>query len=159
MPERPQDEKFVRDAFEHLPVVKAPDSIWNSIETSLDASSHIPERRAFWLRWRWALAAVAAALVAAVALYWRSSTRPRWEVTLTSGGRTSQEAVRAGDWLQTDASSTAEMRVGTIGTVDVSPRTRLRIVATRPDEHRISLQHGEIKATISAPPKLFFVDT
>jgi len=154
MPER-NDEKFVRDALDRLPVVQAPDSIWRSIDASMDA----PARPAFWLRFRWAFALAAAVLIAAVALYWRSANRPHWEVTLTSAGKTSQEAVGAGDWLQTDASSTAEIRVGTIGAVEVSPHTRLRIVTTRPDEHRISLQHGQIKATITAPPKLFFVDT
>ncbi|HEY4089756.1 MAG TPA: FecR domain-containing protein, partial [Bryobacteraceae bacterium] len=155
MPERPNDEKLVRDALDRLPVVQAPDAIWRSIHASLDT----PERRVFWPRVRWAFAVAAAVLIAGVALYWRSANRPRWEVTLTEDGKTSQEAVRAGDWLQTDASSTAEVRVGTIGTVEVSPQTRLRIVTTRPDEHRISLEHGQIKATITAPPKLFFVDT
>jgi hypothetical protein len=156
MPERPNDEKLVRDALNRLPVVEAPDSIWRSVETSFDA----PQPRLFWPRFRWAFAAATAVLVAGIALYWHSaSNRPRWEVTLTHAGKASQESVRAGDWLQTDASSTAEVRVGTIGTVEVSPRTRLRIVTTRPDEHRISLQHGQIKATISAPPRLFFVDT
>ncbi len=155
MPERPQDEKLVRDALDRLPVVQAPDSIWRSINASLD----IPERRVFWPRSRWAFAVAAAALIAGIALYWRTATRPHWEVTVMNDGKTSQEALRAGDWLQTDASSTAEVRVGTIGSVEVSPQTRLRIVTTRPDEHRISLQHGQIKATISAPPKLFFVDT
>ena len=29
----------------------------------------------------------------------------------------------------------------------------------QPDEHRLTLARGEIRATISAPPKLFFVDT
>jgi hypothetical protein len=162
MPEQqqPQDERFVRDALKRLPEVKAPDSIWNSIEASLDAPARAPERPfIFWPRYRWAFALAAAVLIAGIAFEWRSANRPRWEVTLTSAGKTSQETVRAGDWLQTDAGATAEMRVGTIGTVEVAPRTRLRIVTTRPDEHRISLQHGEIKATISAPPKLFFVDT
>ncbi|HXE64830.1 MAG TPA: FecR domain-containing protein [Bryobacteraceae bacterium] len=162
MPER-NDEKFVRDALGRLPVEQAPDSIWHSIQTSIDASldapARVPARPLFWPRSRWAFAAAAAVLIAGIAIYWRSANRPRWEVKLTSAGKTSQEAVRAGDWLQTDASSTAEVRVGTIGTVEVSPRTRLRIVTTRPDEHRISLQHGQIKATISAPPRLFFVDT
>jgi hypothetical protein len=162
MPERnPErnEEKFVRDALDRLPVVKAPDSVWQSIEASLDAPARIPERRVFWPRYRWAFGFAAAMLVAGIGLYWRTANRPRWEVTLTSAGKISQESVRAGDWLQTDASSTAEVRVGTIGTVEVSPRTRLRIVTTRPDEHRISLQHGQIKATITAPPKLFFVET
>jgi len=46
-----------------------------------------------------------------------------------------------------------------IGSVEVAPNTRVRVVTTRPDEHRLSLARGEIRAKISAPPKLFFVDT
>ena len=49
--------------------------------------------------------------------------------------------------------------IGEIGSVEVSPNTRVRIVATRPDNHRLALDRGEIRATISAPPKLFFVET
>lgn len=154
--QRPQDEQFVKDVLRQLPVVKAPDAIWNSIAASLNAPVRTPERR-LWLRWAFAMAVTV--VVMGVTLYWRLASRPKWEVTLTSAGVTSKEAVHAGEWLQTDASSTAEMHVGSIGTVEVAPRTRLRVVTTRPDEHRISLQHGEIKATISAPPKLFFVDT
>jgi hypothetical protein len=161
MPERqqPQHEKIVRDMLDRLPVVKAPDSIWNSIEASLDTPPRVPERRVFWPRNPWVFAAAAAVLIVGIGFYWRSAARPRWQITLTNNGVTSQGSVRAGDWLQTDADSTAEMLVGTIGTVEVAPRTRLRVVTTRPDEHRLSLQHGEIKATITAPPKLFFVDT
>jgi hypothetical protein len=51
------------------------------------------------------------------------------------------------------------MRVGSIGTVEIEPGTRLRIVATKQNDNRLSLEHGEIAATISAPPKLFFVET
>jgi hypothetical protein len=41
----------------------------------------------------------------------------------------------------------------------VAPNTRVRIVATRTDEHRLALSSGTIHATITAPPRLFFVDT
>ncbi len=158
-PDNPQDEQFANDALRRLPVVKAPDSIWQSIEASLDAPGRRPERRTAWLWNRWAWAVATAVVIAGVALYWRSIPRPRWEVIRTSAGATHTESVQAGDWLQTDASSTAEMHVGNIGTVEIKPNTRLRIVATKPLEHRLSLDHGEIAATISAPPKLFFVDT
>ena len=35
----------------------------------------------------------------------------------------------------------------------------MRVVTARPGEHRLALARGEIRAKISAPPKLFFVDT
>jgi hypothetical protein len=134
-----------------LPVVKAPDSIWKSIEASLD--NPLPARS----RWQWIWWALipATALLILVAT-WHPT---RWAVIRTSGQLVQVESVRAGQWLQTDSSSSAEMQVGNIGTVKVEPNTRLRIVATRPNENRLSLEHGEIAATISAPPKLFFVET
>jgi hypothetical protein len=86
--------------------------------------------------------------------------RTRWEVVRTTGSQPARtETIGAGDWLQTDAHSTAEMQIGTIGKVEIEPGTRLRIVATKQNDNRLSLEHGEIAATISAPPKLFFVET
>jgi hypothetical protein len=46
-----------------------------------------------------------------------------------------------------------------IGEVDVQPKSRIRLIETKPEEHRISLDHGKISATIWAPPRLFFVET
>ena len=64
-----------------------------------------------------------------------------------------------GEWLQTDAFSRAKIKVSDIGMVEVEPNTRLRLVAARRAEQRLALIRGEISATISAPPRLFFVDT
>lgn len=135
-----------------LPVVKAPESVWNSIEASLDAPP-VAVRRWQWRLW---VAFPAAALLLVLAVWsWNRLHAIRWEVIRATG----TESIRAGEWLQTDASSRAEMRVGDIGTVEIEPGTRLRVLATRPNDNRLSLQHGEIAATISAPPKLFFVET
>jgi hypothetical protein len=114
-------------------------------------------------RWQWrlwvAIPAVALLLVLAV-WSWSRMHSTRWEVVRTREGQASRtETIRAGEWLQTDASSHAEMQVGAIGMIEIEPGTRLRVVATRPNENRVSLQHGEIAAIISAPPKLFFVET
>ena len=49
--------------------------------------------------------------------------------------------------------------MGVIGSVDVDSNTRLRIVVARPGEHRLALGSGQISASISAPPRLFFVET
>lgn len=108
--------------------------------------------------WRWVLAA-SLLLALAGAAYW-SFGYPhgtRWEVVWLDGRGASR--IGAGQWLQTDARSRARVEVGGIGSVDVAPNTRLRVVTTRPDDHRIALARGEIRAKISAPPKLFFVDT
>jgi hypothetical protein len=67
--------------------------------------------------------------------------------------------IGAGEWIETDASSRATVKIGEIGSVEIQPNTRLRVVTARPNEHRLALVRGEIRAKISAPPKLFFVDT
>ena len=67
--------------------------------------------------------------------------------------------IRAGQWIETDSRSSATVKVGEIGSVEVAPGTRLRVVTARPGEHRLALARGEIRAKISAPPRLFFVET
>ncbi len=150
------DERMVAEALALLPVVKAPDAVWVSIEASL----RVPVRKERMPVWRWVLAATVV-LIAVVGLWqWEAAHRVRWQVVRTSLGQAKHvESISAGEWLQTDGSSHAELRVGSIGTVIAEPGTRLRVVATKPNEHRLLLQHGEISATISAPPKLFFVET
>jgi hypothetical protein len=64
-----------------------------------------------------------------------------------------------GEWLETDGDSTAQVAVSSIGHVEVASNTRIRLVETRPDEHRIELARGKLSARIWAPPRLFFVDT
>jgi hypothetical protein len=159
--DRKEQEKIARiaaDALARLPVVKAPDAIWNSIEASLSAKTLESPRSSPWtLR---VLLPAAALLLLFITWSWYRLHRPQWEVVRTREGQTSPtETVSAGEWLQTDASSSARLQVGTIGTVEIEPGTRLRIVTTKPNENRLSLEHGEIAATILAPPKLFFVET
>ena len=64
-----------------------------------------------------------------------------------------------GEWLETDSASRARVQISTIGHVDVEPNTRLRLVSTKMTEQRIALERGKLEATISAPPRIFFVDT
>ena len=137
-----------------LPLVKAPDSIWMSIEAALDAK---PEPRGTGMfRWQWAAASLAVIGV----IFWFATRppAPAWQVS-TLEGSASVDAIKVGEWLQTDASSRARITVGDIGTVDVEPNTRVRLVAASPTEHRLTLARGEISATVSAPPRLFLVDT
>jgi hypothetical protein len=154
-----EQEKTASKALAHLPLAKAPDAIWNSIEASLDAPKAAAVR-ANRLSWRWALVPATIVLLCAITWSWYRAHRVRWDVVrLTGSSAPHSESISAGEWLQTDESSKAEVRVGTIGTIEVEPETRLRVVATRPNEHRLLLDHGEIEATISAPPKLFLVET
>lgn len=131
---------------ENLPLVKAPDAIWTSIEAAL--RERRSPRRSADSAWRWAVAAAVLLAIFCV-VSWRIVHR--WNLR-------ARAAANSG-WIETGANSRVTVRVGQIGTVEVEPATRLRVVADRPGEHRFALDHGEIRAKISAPPKLFFVDT
>ncbi len=117
-------------------------------------------------RFFFGLAAAAAFLLAA--LVW-IATRPSdepWRVARLEGSprvgsRTIPNSGRlpVGEWLETDARSRARIEIGRIGSVEVGPETRLRVLEASPDEHRLDLLHGEIHAQTWAPPRLFYVNT
>lgn len=148
-------------ALDYLPLVEAPPAIWDSIESALGVQR---ERRAVArARLRWAATAVIAALALA---FWFFPRPVRWEVDGLAGSpvvgtkRIARTArVAPGEWVETDARSRARIMIGKIGSVVLSPDTRTRVIAEQSRENRIALEHGEIHAQISAPPKLFFVDT
>lgn len=134
-----------------LPLVKAPDSIWAAIEAQFDAPPRVSRPV-----WRWAIPIAATLLIAALAWYRTRPPKPTWDIVRADG---STGKIAVGDWLQTDATSRARISVGDIGTVQVEPNTRVRMVAAKPGEQRLRLARGEISASVSAPPRLFFVDT
>jgi len=148
----------------YLRLAEAPESIWMSIEAELQRQ---PSRKAALRPWRWAFAATVI-LTALSAAYWSFAHRAqtRWEVTRIGGAPSvgakhirSTGKIGAGEWIETDSTSSAMVNIGEIGSVEVTPDTRLRIVTARPGEHRLALARGEIRAKISAPPRLFFVET
>jgi FecR protein len=150
---------------EHLPLVEAPEGVWSSIEAA--SQEHRPRKMP--TVWRWRLGFAATVMLALVgSAYWvvvHQSGR-HWEVLRLGGSPTvgakqirGAGQVRAGEWIETDSASSATVKVGEIGSVEVEPNTRVRVVATLPGEHRLALLRGEIRAKISAPPRLFFVDT
>ena len=154
----------MNDELGNLPLVKAPDSIWKSIEATLDAG--IKPKRVFRpSMWGMGLAAAAALGVGVFTWYALKAPKAAWDVmrlegTPSVGSRLIEHGkIEVGEWLQTDASSRARIAVGDIGTVEVAPNTRVRMVVSRPGEQRLRLAHGEISASVSAPPRLFFVDT
>lgn len=138
-----------------LPLAQAPDAIWRSIESALEAGAAKPRISPF-RAWAWVAASLA--VIGAIAWYASRPPVPTWQVSRLEGSP-SVDAIKVGDWLQTDASSRARIRVGNIGVVDVEPNTRVRLVAASPTEHRLTLARGEISATVTAPPRLFLVDT
>jgi ferric-dicitrate binding protein FerR (iron transport regulator) len=124
---------------EHLPLVKAPESVWHGIEAALQEGPSGRPRPV----WRWRIAFAAAALFAGVlaagVVYWFG--------------------IRTQGWMETGASTQATLRIGDIGSVNLGPHTRLKVERDGATQHRLMLAHGAIYAKITAPPRLFFVDT
>src|SRR5260370_42224786 len=161
----------------HLPLIAAPDSRWPKIETGLQQQPDaLPDGRASdtlplvrYLKPSLAFAAGLAVLLIA-GTFWvrlhRTEARPSWEVARLNGATrinsnriddTGKLAV--GQWLETDDTSRARIDIGNVGQVEIYPNTRVRLIATQPTEHRLELARGRMSARISAPPKLFFVNT
>lgn len=70
-----------------------------------------------------------------------------------------RENIRIGEYLETDKNSSARVIVADIGSVEVAPNSRLKLVESKTTEHRLALERGRLHARIFAPPRLFIVDT
>jgi hypothetical protein len=161
---------------ERLPQLAAPDSLWLDLQSRLAAetdggriATRATSRFVFKL-WQPGFAGVAAGLLSVAVLgawlFYSRESRPFWEVARLNGSprigswrmdETGRLAV--GQWLETDGSSRAKIEVGSIGHVEIDPNTRVRLIETKPTEHRLELARGKMSAKIWAPPRLFFVDT
>ena len=160
---------------QQLPLVSAPAGMWSEIEALLEEQSRKtrfePKAPKFSPAFSWMrIAAVSAVLVVAVVigLVWSFYYGPKaaWAVdeivgnVRIGGDRVIDKGSLAiGKTLETDSSSRAKVKVAMIGEVVLDPNTRVRLTQTRVTEHRLALEHGRIHAKISAPPRLFFVDT
>ncbi|HYL65074.1 MAG TPA: FecR domain-containing protein [Candidatus Methylomirabilis sp.] len=135
----------------------------------------------FWNRWlqlSWTQGLAAAAaivlIVAAVGMLRWSNKRNQptgngWDIQLVAGTpRVGSHAVGksgkggelgVGQTLVTDANSKATLSVADVGTVDVDPNTRLRLIAKSQGRNRLALERGTIHAFIWAQPGEFAVDT
>jgi hypothetical protein len=165
---------------ERLPQISAPDSLWLDLQERLaseenTSESHARKQSRFSFKlWQPSFAGLAAGLLLLVGLgslwIYTRETRPFWEVARLNGAprigssrmkETGRLAV--GQWLETDGDSRAKIEVGSavtsLGQVEIDPNTRVRLVETKPTEHRLELAHGKMSARIWAPPRLFFVDT
>jgi hypothetical protein len=163
---------------QQLPLVEAPQEMWSEIEAILDERSRKPvfepkaPRLVFAFSW-YRVAAVTAVLVVAVAIgFWVSSRSvpgpdPRASLEVSSVGVVRIDGDRievkarlpVGATLETGDFAQANIKVSEIGEVELDRNSKVRLVQTVATEHRLALDHGRIKATISAPPRLFFVDT
>lgn len=78
-----------------------------------------------------------------------------WKLSLP-GQKSS--SVRAGQVIETGLSR-ASMESDLIGKVNIDPDSRLRLLATQKDQHRLALDYGTIHAFIWASPTKFVVGT
>ena len=156
---------------EQLPRLSAPDHLWNDLEPLLEKRTTV-RPSVFWT-WQSRVAAAAVLLLASLGVFWiyknRSShdvQRPSLLVKRLDGAPkigseqiSNNGRLAIGEWLETDGGSRAQIDVASIGNVDVEENSRVRLLQTRDDEHRLELVRGKMSARIWAPPRLFFVDT
>ncbi|HEX5873948.1 MAG TPA: FecR domain-containing protein [Pyrinomonadaceae bacterium] len=160
---------------EQLPQLSAPDHLWRDLESLLERQN--PSAPVRSPSWSWGVQVAAAAVVIMAlgfAAWWFYHTPPvpnhqtnsTWRVTrldgtprIGSAGVSNDGRLGVGQWLETDATSRAQIAVGSIGDVEIDENTRVRLVANQPTEHRLELARGKMSARIWAPPRLFFVDT
>lgn len=167
--------RFATQAAGRLHRVPAPDGLFGEIEAAIDRAPGrdaraTPVTRATGGRWpmaAWMSVAMAGVVIFFVVVWTVVSTPPSaFEVTTLEGStrverRTTKgrDMISAGEWLETDAASRARIRIADIGQVEVGPGSRVGLVSTGPNEHRLSLERGSMRAVVMAPPRLFLVDT
>lgn len=152
-----------------LGIVEAPDALWNGIAAGGRTANRFTGQSHKSALRQWRIAASLALLIGggAIATWTVASTRAaRWSVDALTGTPTIGSSriegptrLEAGDWLVTDSASTARVTVGRIGDAEIAPGSRLRLVRANPTDHRLALERGSMHARISAPPRLFVVET
>jgi hypothetical protein len=163
-----------------MPLIEAPESLWSGIEIALERDGESAVRRPhhrlipFPIQPRFVLASIALVLlVSGFAAFWlRHAPRPlapagsSWDVARLAGAPrigsalvSDKAKLGVGQWIETDTNSRAQISVSDIGQVDIDSNSRVRLLETKPTEHRLELAEGRLSARISAPPKLFFVNT
>ncbi|MEO8554394.1 MAG: FecR domain-containing protein, partial [Kofleriaceae bacterium] len=134
-----------------------------------------PSRLAPARRWLTPVTGTAIGVVvaaAAVAYVWLGHDHgapcaggPGFAFALSSGSATCGGAVASrgtlpvGAWLETKRDAIADVKVADIGDLTVFGDSKLRLVSTDPTKHHLELARGHVAAKVTAPPRLFIVDT
>lgn len=161
---RPNDAELttVLREIRDLPVYDPPADVWRGIARRLDGG------RARARTWVASLVAalIAAGIVVAVATYTLGAYASSWPIERLDG--TPMVARRAlagpaklseGEWLETDYVSRARLGIGTLGTADVGPGSRVQLVRAGGRSGALRVERGSIEATVWAPPRFFLVET
>ena len=141
-----------------------PDPEIQRLESLLSPLGHKLDQAPAWpastrTRTSWLLAIAAAMLVLCGALWMVGQrTRPAWQVA-TVEGTPSLKRLAKGERISTDSHSRARLNLNDVGEVEVESNTTLSVLAIKPEEQRLSLDHGTIHALIWAPPGRFIVNT
>jgi len=151
--------------------VRDPEALWTAIQRDLHAPRtrrrgpllRRPIRSPLLVAAAAVVALAAGAAVAAVRLY---APPADWAVVPLAGapvvgGRTVADrgALTEGEWLETDGRSRATLALGRIGMAHVDPDTRLRLDRVGLTEQRLTLERGTFHVAVSAPPRVFVVET
>jgi hypothetical protein len=168
----PELDPRLREAADRLPrSIEPPADLWPGIRARIGAKPPTIRPSGSPAIRRWLPLAAAAALLLSLAVWQGVRRMPHgasgtWAVRRVAGAPRVNDAaiglvgrIRVGQWLVTDDSSRAVIDVGRIGTVEVKPGSRVRLVTARPTDHRLALAFGSIYAEVDAPPRLFFVET
>jgi hypothetical protein len=130
-------------------------------------------RRLGWWRVAAGVSGVALAAAAALAAWWRPAPPAPVCAPGTAGlsfsvaggmarcgaADSAGGVVPVGGWLETPSGVLATVKVADIGEVTLHGDSRLRVVGTADAGHRLELARGRMSAIVSAPPRLFVVDT
>lgn len=93
---------------------------------------------------------------------------PGWSVAIEAGepmmGHNKSVAkagdrLQVGEWLATGPKDRATLKVASIGTVTVRENSQVSVLADKPGERRLRLGVGAISVFVTAPPRLFTVET
>lgn len=149
--------RHLREAVDRLPKsIEPPRDLWPGIEARLRRRA--AHRWAYWVPLALAAGIAAILLVRPGTGSW--SVEPLAGLPLVDSAPLSSAAtLRRGEWVETDDSSRALIAVGAIGHVEVKPGTRVRLLETKPNDHRLGLARGAIYAKVDTVPRLFFVET
>lgn len=80
-------------------------------------------------------------------------------VARCADGESTAGVLPIGQWLETSTEVSARLEIADIGSLTVHGGSRVRLIGTGADEHRLELARGRVSAMVSAPPRLFVIDT
>lgn len=161
------DDRELKRRMDGLPrTIEPPEDLWPGVRARLAPrrpaegttapAALAPWRPAPWRRPGLRIAALLSLLaVSTGALLLSRHGAGTWRLAM---GAAALRPFAAGDSLAT-GTDTAWARVGRIGRVAFEPHTRARLLVATWSEHRLALERGTLHAEITAPPRLFIVET